>query len=85
MQRTSSYRLQSPISKPVFDRIRHLNLTDRVTQRDAVASGHGGLSEIFKGRCELDNGTDVCGAIKRLRYHLADLDMGKVRKLRRLR
>ena len=79
MVEPSSTRTSSSIRESVFDRIRHLDLSDRITHRSAAVAGHGGLSEVFKGRCRLSDGEEASVAIKRLRYHLEDLDMNKVR------
>ena len=65
---------------PVFARVQHLDLSGRISLKDAVALGHGGLSEVFKVSCRLHNGEEASVAVKRLRYHLKSLDMGKVRQ-----
>lgn len=69
---------------PVLARVKHLNLTGQIIHRDAMASGHGGFSEVFRGLCrvqDLEEELEVTVAVKRLRYHLKGVDMEKVRWL----
>ena len=67
------------LSVSVLSRIQHLDLTDKVTHKDTDIAGHGGYSEVFKGRCRVDDGNEVRVAIKRLRFYLKDTEMNKVR------
>lgn len=58
--------------------IAHLLLLGKITHRSAEAMGHGGFSEVFKGRCWMGERGEMDVAMKRLRFHLADVSFKKV-------
>ena len=66
-------------SGPVFARVQHLDLSGRITLKNAIAAGHGGYSEVFKVSCRLHSGEEASVAVKRLRYHLDSSKMLEVR------
>ena len=69
------------IDKDVLSRIRHLDVTENITDRSRTTVAHGGFSEVFKGRLRKD-GTErpeADVAIKRLRFHVNEEKIKEVR------
>ena len=71
--------LQPANAMEVDCRLQHLKLTCRIIQRSQRALGNGGFSEVFQGKCHIDGRGELTVAIKRLRFHVENVNFKHVR------
>ena len=60
------------IDQDVLSRIQHLNVTERIIDKNRKAEAYGGYSEVFRGCLRRDGNVQVDVAIKRLRFHTGE-------------
>lgn len=84
---TTPFSLMSPpsaapdpvrLTEVILSRIQHLDLTGETISRSEKATGHGGFSDVFKGRCQKEGMGELDVAIKRLRFHVDNIEFTKV-------
>ena len=75
----SRKRANLSLDQDVLLRIRHLNVTENITDRGQTTVAYGGYSEVFRGRLYKVGDGQVDVAIKRLRFYV---DEAKVKKAR---
>ena len=71
----------SHIDQGVLSRIQHLNLTEKITDRNQSAVAYGGFSEVFRGLLRRDGREPLEVAIKRLRFHVDETKIEKAGQL----
>ena len=67
------------LDQAALSHVEHLDRSGKIVWKSAKALGYGGFSEVFKGRCMTDGQGEQNVAIKRLRFHLRNADITKVR------
>ena len=60
------------ITQGVLSRVRHLDVTQKITDRSRKTVAHGGYCEVFTGRLRRIGNDQVRVAIKRLRFHTGE-------------
>ena len=71
--------LQPSHAMEIDSRLQHLKLSCRIIERSHHALGHGGFSEVFRGRCRIESRGELNVAIKRLRFHAGNVNFKNVR------
>ena len=67
------------INQDVLSRIRHLDITNNIEDRNQTSVAYGGYSEVFTGRLRRFGDEKVDVAIKRLRFHIGETKAMKAR------
>lgn len=67
------------VDNTVLSELMRLDLTKCLTSMSAEATGHGGFSEVFRGRAQIEGRVEADVAVKRLRFHVKTTDCKRVR------
>ena len=65
------------IDQDVLSCIQHLDVTDNIVDRSQSAVAYGGFCEVFKGRLRQDGRGHLDVAIKRLLFHVDEVNVKK--------